>query len=88
MSTKAAALKYDQESSKAPKIIASAKGEIADKIIQKAKEFDIPIFANKELVDSLVNLDIDHEIPQELYSAVADIFIWLMKNENKLKDNR
>lgn len=83
MSDKAAALKYDKQSSAAPKVIASGKGNIAQMIVQKAKEFDIPIFANEALVNSLVNLEIDHEIPSELYSAVVDVFVWLMKNEKK-----
>lgn len=83
MSDKAAALKYDKQSSAAPKVIASGKGNIAQMIVQKAKEFDIPIFANEALVNTLVNLEIDHEIPSELYSAVVDVFVWLMKNEKK-----
>lgn len=87
MADKAAALKYDKESGAAPKVIASGKGTIAQSIIEKAKEFDVPIFANEALVNSLVNLEIDHEIPSELYSAVVDIFVWLMKNEKKLNNN-
>lgn len=85
MSDKAAALKYDKQSGAAPKVIASGKGNVAQMIVQKAKEFDIPIFANETLVNSLVNLEIDHEIPSELYSAVVDVFVWLMKNEKKFK---
>ena len=87
MADKAAALKYDKQSGAAPKVIASGKGSIAQAIVQKAKEFDVPIFANKALVDSLVNLEIDHEIPSELYQAVVDVFIWLMKNEKKFNNN-
>ena len=85
MSEKAAALKYDKKSTAAPKVIALGKGNVAQMIVQKAKEFDIPIFANEALVNSLVNLEIDHEIPSELYSAVVDVFVWLMKNEKKFK---
>ncbi len=86
MSDKAAALKYEHKGSNAPKVLASGQGELAKKIIQKAKEFDVPIFANEMLVNSLVDLEIDKEIPSELYKAVADIFIWLMKNEGKFKE--
>lgn len=85
MPTKAAALKYDKASSGAPKVLASGKGEIARKIIEKAKEFDIPLFANEALVNSLIDLEIDREIPSELYQSVVEVFIWLMKNENKLR---
>jgi flagellar biosynthesis protein len=82
---KAAALKYDKESGSAPKVVASGKGEVALKIIEKAKEFNIPLFANEALVNSLVDLKLDHEIPAELYGAVVEVFVWLMKNEGKLK---
>ena len=88
MKTKAAALKYDKEASSAPKIIASGRGAIAQKIIQKANKFDVPIFANEALVNSLVDLEIDREIPQELYNGVVEVFIWLMKNEKKFKESR
>ena len=83
MQDKAVALKYDKDALSAPKIIASGKGAIANKIIEKAKEFNVPIFANEALVNSLVDLDIDHEIPAELYKAVVEVFVWLMKNEKK-----
>lgn len=81
---KAVSLKYNQNKDNAPKVVASGKGDIALKIIQKAKEFDVPLFYNDELVSSLVDLKLDAEIPQELYSAVSDVFIWLLKNEAKL----
>lgn len=83
MAQKAAALKYDKEAQNAPKVIASGKGAIAQKIIEKAKEFDIPLFANETLVNSLIDLDLDKEIPSELYGAVVEVFLWLMKNEKK-----
>lgn len=86
MPSKAAALKYDKAKGEAPKVIASGKGEIARKIIQKAEEFHIPLFANEALVNSLVELEIDHQIPAELYQGVVEVFIWLMKNEKKYKD--
>ena len=88
MSEKAAALKYDKGSSSAPKVLASGKGETAKRIIQKAQEFDVPIFANETLVNSLIDLEIDKEIPQELYQGVVEVFIWLMKNEKKFKESR
>jgi len=86
MSDKAVALQYDNTTSKAPKVLASGRNDIARTIIEKAKEFDVPLFANEMLVDSLINLEIDHEIPQELYQGVSDVFIWLMRNEKKFKE--
>ncbi len=86
MADKAAALKYDKNNSNAPKVIASGKRSIAQSIIKKAKEFDVPIFANEALVNSLLDLEIDHEIPAELYQGIADVFIWLMKNEKRFNE--
>lgn len=82
-SFKAAALKYDQEQRGAPELIAKGQGEVAEKILRLAKEHDVSIFQNKALVDSLLNLDLHEEIPPRLYQAVAELFSWLMKVENK-----
>jgi len=82
--SKAVALEYNETKNNAPKIIASGKGAIAEKIIQKAKEFNVPIFANKALVESLIDLDIDKEIPAELYQAVVEVFVWLAKQDKKV----
>ncbi len=86
MPKKAAALQYEHKERSAPKVIASGEGELAKKIIQKAQEFDVPIFANEMLVNSLLDLEIDKEIPAELYKAVADVFVWLMHNEKKFQE--
>ncbi|MBU1657781.1 EscU/YscU/HrcU family type III secretion system export apparatus switch protein [bacterium] len=83
--SKAVALQYDKEKTGAPKVVASGKGELAKKILQKANEFNVPIFANEQLVNSLIDLEIEHEIPHKLYQAVADVFIWLMKNEKEFR---
>ncbi len=74
---KAAALAYNSQKNAAPKVVASGRGAIAQAIISKAREFDIPIFANQALVDSLLNLEVDAQIPQELYNSVVEVFIWL-----------
>ena len=79
---KAVALKYKAYEDLAPKIIAKGKGEIAKKIIQKAKEFDVPLFQNELLVDSLLKINSD-EIPPQLYEAVAEVFVWLYNLEKK-----
>jgi flagellar biosynthesis protein len=83
MDKKVVALKYEENGTSAPKVIAKGKGSIAEKIMEKAKEFDIPIFQNKALAESLLNLDVDEQIPPNLYKAVAEVFVWLMKSEKK-----
>jgi len=86
LQNKAAALQYDKTN--APKVIASGSGVIAQSIIEKAKEFDVPLFTNEALVNSLVDLEVDKEIPQELYQGVVEVFLWVMKNEKKVKEGK
>ncbi len=83
-SSKAAALKYDPSQNNAPKVLASGKGKVAEAIVAKAKEYDIPLFANEALVESLVGLEIESEIPRELYQAVAEVFVWLAKADEEM----
>jgi flagellar biosynthesis protein len=78
---KAVALKYKAYEQNAPKIIAKGNGEIAQKIIQKAKEYDINIFQNEELTKTLMEVEVGEEIPPKLYKAVVEVFIWLHKTE-------
>ncbi|MDU5106349.1 MULTISPECIES: EscU/YscU/HrcU family type III secretion system export apparatus switch protein [unclassified Clostridium] len=73
---KAAALKYE-ENIVAPIVTASGMGYIADKIIEKAEENDVPIVYNKELTELLCNVDIGENIPTDLYEAVAHIIAYV-----------
>ena len=86
--TKAVALKYKAYEEMAPKVIAKGKGELAKKIIQKAKEFDVPLFQNEELADMLLNVEVGEEVPPKLYDAVVEVFIWLYKLEEKAELSR
>lgn len=81
---KAAALSYT-EGENAPKVTAMGKGEIAEKIIKTAKENDVPLFENADLVTTLLQLDLGQEIPQELFNVVAEILVFVSDIENKLK---
>ncbi len=83
MDKTAVALKYDQEGTSAPTVVAKGKGSIANKILEKAQEFEVPIFQNEALANSLLSLDVDEQIPPNLYKAVAEVFVWLMNSEKK-----
>ncbi len=80
---KAVALKYNLEKDNAPKIVATGKGKIAEKIIQTARENDIPIESNKDVVDILARLNIGDEIPEKLYRAIAEILSFIYSLEDK-----
>jgi flagellar biosynthesis protein len=63
----------------APKVIASGKGYLAEKIIERAKEADIPLHRDEKLADTLSKLEIGDAIPQELYEVVAEILVFVDK---------
>ena len=69
----AAALKYNVDSDVAPKVVASGEGGVAEKIIEKAREAQIPIVEDAALVSALLALDLGEDIPAELYHAVAKV---------------
>ncbi len=74
----AVALSYDPEDT-APKIIATGKGQVAERIIERANESDIPIHEDKTLADTLSRLELGSYIPPELYEIVAEILVFVDK---------
>ena len=64
---KAVALKYEKETDSAPKVIAKGKGKLAEKIIKIARENDIYIHNDPDLIEVLSHLDLNEEIPPDLY---------------------
>ncbi|EEO25009.1 MULTISPECIES: EscU/YscU/HrcU family type III secretion system export apparatus switch protein [Helicobacter] len=82
MRKKAAALAYEEYKDHAPRIVASGQGKIAEAIIAKAQEYQVPLFCNAELVDSLIKMEVNSNVPEALYQAVVDVFIWLQNAEN------
>lgn len=81
---KAAALRYDSKKDLAPKVVAKGSGKIAERIIEIARQHDIPIKDDPELVEVLSSLDLYQEIPPELYKAVAEIlaFVYRMTKDH------
>ncbi|WP_126993540.1 EscU/YscU/HrcU family type III secretion system export apparatus switch protein [Thermosipho globiformans] len=73
----AVALKYDPEVDFVPFVVAKGKEEIAEKILEIAKNSGVPIVKSPELVDELYKLKVLEEIPKKLYLAVAEIIVFL-----------
>ena len=80
----AAALQYKAGKDSAPRLVAKGKGSMAEKIIQTAREHNIPLKEDPHLVEILSNLDLYEEIPPDLYKAVAEILIFIYKMNNKV----
>ena len=83
-SPKAVALKYDGKKNKAPRVIATGRGEIAEKIIEVAKAHNVPLYEDKNLVQLLEALELETEIPPELYRAVAEVLAFIYRLNGKI----
>jgi flagellar biosynthesis protein len=84
---KAIALKYNKGIDKAPRVTAKGKGYIAQKIIGLAKEHDIPIKEDPDLVHVLSELDLQEEIPPELYMVVAELLAFVYRMNQQKGDS-
>ena len=76
---KAVALKYDMQKDIAPKVIAKGRGHVAEHILDTAQKNSVPVYRNKTLVNMLMALEIDREIPPELYKAIAEVMAYVYK---------
>ena len=83
---KAVALMYAQNSA-APRIVAKGAGFIAQVIEQRAKEHEIPVAIEPELVELLVQLDLNSLIPPELYAAVAEVLAWAFEVDGRTAED-
>lgn len=80
---KAAALKYVAGKDAAPRVTALGEGEFAQKMLELAREHNIPIYKDPALAEALVKLDIGQEIPPELYRAAAEILAFIYSLEGQ-----
>ena len=83
MRTKAVALKYDKSSGSAPKVTAKGEGFTAQNIIKIAELNEVPIQKDEDLVEMLSQLELDREVPPEMYKAVAEVFSFIYKATKK-----
>ena len=83
LSRRAAAIKYVREKDRAPKVVAKGRGYLAQKIIDAAEANDVPLREDPMLSQALDVLDLNTEIPPNLYRAVAEVLAWVYKLQNK-----
>jgi flagellar biosynthesis protein len=79
----AVALHYDRTG--APRVLAKGKGAIGRKIIEVARAHDIPIEENEVLAGALSNVELGDEIPEELYKAVAEVLVFVLKLSKQIR---
>lgn len=75
----AIAMRYDIEKDSAPVILAAGRGEFAEDILKVAEEHKIPFFEDKGLADLLLKLDVNTQVPQELYILVAEVLAFIFR---------
>ncbi len=80
----AVAIKYELES--APRVVAKGDGQIADKIIDIAEEHGVVLYQDSELVKLLSKIEVDSEIPSDLYQVVAVVLSFVFQLNGKDKD--
>jgi flagellar biosynthesis protein len=73
----AVALQYDRTG--APRVVAKGRGAVGAKIIEVAKANDVPIEENEVLAGALSSIELGDEIPEELYRAVAEVLVFVMR---------
>lgn len=82
---KAAAIRYKPKEDAAPRVIAKGSGAMADRILAIAKEHNVPLKDDPQLVEVLSALDLYQEIPPELYKAVAEVLAFVYKVTKKVQ---
>ena len=75
----AVALEYERGTSNAPRIIAKGRGELARRIVEVAEDNGVVVDANGPLAEALAGVELDEEIPIELYEAVAEIIGFVLR---------
>jgi flagellar biosynthesis protein len=75
----AVALKYEHGKDAAPQVTAKGKGAVADAIIEKAEAHGVPVESNALLAEALSRVELDQQIPRELYRAVAEVIGFVLR---------
>jgi flagellar biosynthesis protein len=79
---KAVAMRYDPAKENAPRVIAKGQGVTAENIIKVAELHNLPIKKDEDLVEMLSKVELDREVPEKLYLAVAEVFSFIYKLTN------
>lgn len=85
---RAVALNYEPARDGAPRVIAKGQGKIAEKILKLAREHEIPIREDRNLVQLLMQLDLHQEIPPQLYRAVARILVFVYRSAQEFAQRK
>lgn len=88
VSPRAVALRYQPHHDQAPRVTAKGTGKRAEQIIQLAEEHGIPIEQDPSLVAILSQLEVNQQIPEELYQVVAEILAFVYRTDRQEGEDR
>ncbi len=80
------ALKYIRSQDDVPRVVAKGRGVLARRILQLAKEHNVPVHRDEDLVEVLIKLDLGDPIPPELYKVVSEILAYVYTMNAKAKN--
>jgi flagellar biosynthesis protein len=81
----AVALHYEKQDGGAPRVVASGRGAIGEKIIETARAHGVPVENNPGLAAALADVEIGEEIPLDLYKAIAEVLIFILRVAGRVR---
>ncbi len=81
----AVALRYDTTREAVPRVVAKGQQQVAERILEVAAEYGIPVHQDADLVEVLNAVELDQEIPLEVYTVVAEVFAYIYRMNKKKK---
>ena len=85
---RAVAVKYEEDSDGAPRVVAKGAGLIAEQIIKNASVHGVPLYQNATMANMLMAVEIDREIPPEMYQALAEILAQIYRIDQRMGKGR
>ncbi|MDQ0159109.1 EscU/YscU/HrcU family type III secretion system export apparatus switch protein [Alkalibacillus salilacus] len=79
----AMALRYNEVADDAPEIVAKGKGLVAEEILERATDHNVPVYEDPALMNLMSELNINEKIPEDLYQAVAEVFVFIYQLDKK-----
>lgn len=80
----AVAIRYDREKEDAPRVIAKGKGVVAEQLMAIARRHAVPVYQNQTVTQLLMAVELDREIPPELYQAVANVLAYIYRLDGRV----
>jgi len=81
----AVALQYEKQDGGAPRVVASGRGAIGERIIETARASGVPLKSNPALAAALAEVEIGEEIPLGLYKAVAEVLLFILRASGRVR---